>query len=61
MHGFAADMPASARWRMLAHQKLVEIDARLMRIKNMKRILEAGLQCGCVRFDECDLCPTAEK
>jgi MerR family redox-sensitive transcriptional activator SoxR len=61
LHGFAADMPASARWRMLARQKLAEIDARLMRILDMKRTLEAGLKCGCVRFDECDLCLSAEE
>ena len=49
--------PISARWRELAQQKLGEVEALIERAQGMKRLLEEGLECGCVSFDDqCHLC-----
>jgi MerR family redox-sensitive transcriptional activator SoxR len=53
LHGFAADVPPSARWRTLAQQKLPEVDQLIQRAQAMKRLLEEGLDCGCLDFSEC--------
>jgi len=56
LHSFPADTPLSARWHLLAQQKLDEIEARLIRLQAMKRLLEAGLECRCMQLSECGLC-----
>ena len=53
LHGFAPDTPPAARWQPLARQKLSELDALLARIQQMKRVLETGLNCGCLRLEDC--------
>ncbi len=53
LHGFAADVPPSARWRTLAQQKLPEVEALITRAVAMKRLLEEGLDCGCLDFSDC--------
>ena len=53
LHGFAPDTPPAARWDPLARQKLQEIDALIERAQQMKRILETGLHCGCLRLEDC--------
>ncbi len=52
-YGFAADVTVGDRWRPLATQKLGEVDALIERAHRMKSILEALLQCGCLRFEDC--------
>lgn len=47
------DMPVSDRWREMARRKLAEVDALIARAHGMKRLLEEGLACGCVSFDDC--------
>lgn len=47
--------PISARWRELAQRKLGEVEALIERAQGMKRLLEEGLECGCVSFDDCGL------
>ena len=56
-HGFGAETPLSSRWRSLAKAKLSELDLLAKRIKSMKRALELGLKCGCVRIEDCTLSP----
>jgi MerR family redox-sensitive transcriptional activator SoxR len=56
-HGFAAETPLSARWRALARAKLTELDLFASRIRRMRRALELGLKCGCVRVEDCTLSP----
>lgn len=56
-HGFGADTPLSARWQSLARAKLAELDVLAKRIRKMKRALELGLKCGCVRVEDCSLSP----
>jgi MerR family redox-sensitive transcriptional activator SoxR len=53
LHGFAPDTPPAARWQSLAHQKLHELDQVIARAQQMKRMLEAGLNCGCLRLEDC--------
>jgi MerR family transcriptional regulator, redox-sensitive transcriptional activator SoxR len=57
-HGFGAATPLSARWQKLASEKLKELDALAERIQLMRRALEIGLKCGCVRIEDCSLRPT---
>ena len=45
----------SERWRMLAEQKLSEVDALIERAYAMKRLLHEGIDCGCIRLDQCEL------
>jgi MerR family transcriptional regulator, redox-sensitive transcriptional activator SoxR len=53
LHDFPADAPPSARWQVLAEQKLVELEERLQTIQAMKVILSQTLQCHCATLDEC--------
>jgi len=59
--GIATNEPLSASWTRQAQQKLVEIDAHIQRLLRVKQLLEAGLQCGCVRLDECLLYVSREE
>lgn len=52
-HGFAPGTPPAARWRALAQQKLDELDTLMLRAQHMRKMLEAGLQCGCLRWEDC--------
>ncbi len=55
LHGFSADTPPSARWRALATRKLPEVEALVERAQGMKRLLERGLRCDCLRLEDCEL------
>jgi len=52
-HGFEADTPPAARWRVLARQKMDELDALIQRSQQMQRFLENGLRCNCLRLEDC--------
>ena len=56
-HGFGAKTPLSSRWQSLAKAKLLELDVLANRIKKMRRALEIGLKCGCIRIEDCTLSP----
>lgn len=51
--GFAPDTPPAARWKKLASEKLTEVDALIARAQTMKHMLENGLNCGCLRLEDC--------
>jgi MerR family redox-sensitive transcriptional activator SoxR len=53
--GFAENTPLSARWQALANNKLAELDALISRAQGMKRLLEQGLTCRCLRLEDCEL------
>ena len=55
LHGFSADTPPSARWRALAREKLPEVEALVEHALGMKRLLERGLRCECMRLEDCVL------
>jgi MerR family redox-sensitive transcriptional activator SoxR len=50
-----AQTSITERWRALARRKLPEIDALIGRAGRMKKLLESGLTCGCVRIEDCIL------
>ncbi len=52
---FSEDTPPSKRWRVLAREKLTEVDALIERALGMKDLLERGLRCECLRLEECSL------
>ena len=58
--GFTPDTPPAARWQTLAHQKIIELDTLIERIHRMKQVLEKGLQCGCLRLEDCPIMPGDE-
>jgi MerR family redox-sensitive transcriptional activator SoxR len=53
LHGFATDTTPAERWQTLARKKLVEIEQMLVRIQQMKALLEKALHCGCLRLEDC--------
>ena len=53
--GFSDREPPSSRWRAMARRKLPEVEALLARAQKMKRLLEDGLNCHCLRLEECAL------
>jgi MerR family transcriptional regulator, redox-sensitive transcriptional activator SoxR len=55
LHGFSDDAPPSERWRIMAREKLTEVEALIYRAKGMKRVLERGLGCECLRIEDCVL------
>ncbi|HEY1351266.1 MAG TPA: MerR family transcriptional regulator [Ktedonobacteraceae bacterium] len=50
------DSPISERWQRLARQKLIEVDALLHRVQEMRTILANGLRCRCASLEECIDC-----
>jgi MerR family redox-sensitive transcriptional activator SoxR len=54
---FASGATMGARWRSLAVAKLRELDLLTRRIASMRRAIELGMKCGCVRIEDCDLTP----
>jgi MerR family redox-sensitive transcriptional activator SoxR len=55
LDGFSSDTPPSERWRVLAREKLTEVEALVERAQGMKRLLERGLRCECLRLEDCEL------
>jgi MerR family transcriptional regulator, redox-sensitive transcriptional activator SoxR len=55
LNGFAEDTPPSKRWRLLAEEKLPEVEALVERALSMKDLAERGLRCECLRLEECSL------
>lgn len=53
VHGFEPDTPPAARWKVLARQKMEELDALIQRSQQMKIFLENGLRCNCLRLEDC--------
>ena len=55
LDGFSEDTPPSERWRVLAGEKLSEVEALIGRAMGMKRLLERGLGCECLKLEDCEL------
>lgn len=53
LHGFTPETPPAARWQPLARKKLEELDALIVRAQQMKQVLATGLNCGCLRLEDC--------
>lgn len=54
-NGFAPGTAPRAQFDALAHGKLRELDAVIAQAQHMQQLLTAGLACGCVRLEECEL------
>lgn len=59
LNGFSEDTPPSERWRVLAREKLPEIEALVKRALGMKQLLERGLRCECLRLEDCEVIDAA--
>ena len=55
LDGFSEDTLPSECWRLLAQDKLPEVEVLLERALGMKDLLERGLRCECLRLEECYL------
>jgi MerR family transcriptional regulator, redox-sensitive transcriptional activator SoxR len=55
LDGFSEDTPPSERWRVLAREKLPEVEALVERALGMKNLLDRGLRCECLRLEDCAL------
>ncbi|MBA3617644.1 MAG: MerR family transcriptional regulator [Rubrobacteraceae bacterium] len=55
LDGFSEGTPPSERWRVLAQDKLPEVEALVERALSMKDLLERGLRCECLRLEDCAL------
>ena len=55
LNGFSEDTPPTERWRVLAREKLPEVEALVKRALGMKNLLERGLRCECLRLEDCAL------
>lgn len=55
LRGSDRDTAMGIRWRSLAKSKLEELDALVANAAYMRRAIEIGLQCGCVRLADCTL------
>ena len=53
IEGFEPETLPAARWQALAKRKLAEIDEQIARANRMRKVLKRGLECGCLRLDEC--------
>jgi MerR family redox-sensitive transcriptional activator SoxR len=53
LNGFSPETPPPERWRQLAREKLPQLDALISHASAMKRLLEVGLSCRCVRIEDC--------
>ncbi len=55
MVGFGESTPPSERWRGLAERKLQELEALVVTVRGMQRLLREGLRCNCLRWEDCDV------
>lgn len=53
LEGFDSNIPPSERWRALAEVKKIELDEKKRQITRMKKVLDIGLNCDCLSWDEC--------
>jgi MerR family transcriptional regulator, redox-sensitive transcriptional activator SoxR len=54
-NGFDRDVSPSERWAHVAGNKLRELDVLVKRIEAMRSLLRRGLECGCLRLEDCEL------
>ena len=53
LHGFPETMPASARWKKMAREKIRELDILLAKTNAMRDMLEAMTSCRCHKLAQC--------
>jgi MerR family redox-sensitive transcriptional activator SoxR len=55
LEGISSNTPPSQVWQGLARRKLPEVEALIARGNAMKRLLNEGLECGCMSLEQCEL------
>jgi DNA-binding transcriptional MerR regulator len=60
LSGYPASTAPAQRWRVLADQKLQELDAQMNRLTQMKSLLNDSFRCRCQSLQDCErgLTPT---
>ena len=53
LSGFSETKPPSTQWKTMAQRKIEEVEALIGRAQGMKRLLVEGLECECLRMEEC--------
>jgi DNA-binding transcriptional MerR regulator len=63
LSGLGGRRPAPQAWRQLTRDKLVEIEARIEKLEEMKRVLTTLRSCECPTLDDCGrtLCERREE
>jgi DNA-binding transcriptional MerR regulator len=54
LSGYPVSTTPAERWRALAGRKLLELDAQMTRLSEMKSILNDSFQCRCARLEDCE-------
>ena len=54
LSGYPVNITPADRWRALAERKLVELDAQMARLTEMKSILNDNFRCRCQSLDDCE-------
>jgi MerR family transcriptional regulator, redox-sensitive transcriptional activator SoxR len=54
LSGYPVSTTPAERWRALAGRKLIELDAQMTRLSEMKSILNDSFQCRCIRLEDCE-------
>jgi MerR family redox-sensitive transcriptional activator SoxR len=54
LSGYLVTTTPAERWRALAAKKVVELDAQITRLAQMKSILNESFRCGCRRIEDCE-------
>ena len=55
LEGLEGGDPPSKHWRELAAAKLAELEELSQRIEDMRALLRRGIECGCLRLEDCEL------
>jgi MerR family redox-sensitive transcriptional activator SoxR len=53
LDGFSRQTRPPARWAALARKKLPDVEALIARARAMKRLLIQGIECSCLRIEDC--------
>lgn len=48
-----ADSPPRQQWNHLAARKMTELDVQIEQAQQMKHLLQRGMECGCLRYEDC--------
>jgi len=55
LNGFPEGTPPRGRWEALAQAKLSQVDQLIADAHRMRALLLEGMQCGCLRWEDCAL------
>lgn len=53
LEGFKVDSPQASQWRSMAERKIEEMDNLIHKFEIMKAILQKGIGCECMSWNEC--------